>query len=114
MFRLETSGKLMELQHKKGTLRVNYSDRLVRLLREVRQLTGLGYPVPAKIQHCATTAHKFYKHAIILKQVHHPIQNTKTAFFYNLYIVGGAFLQYDRSANASVPTSSDAGRCIGV
>lgn len=67
--RLETSGKLMDLSHKNGTLRVNYSDRLVSLLREVRQLTGLGYPIPAKIQQCANTAQKFYKHAIVLKQV---------------------------------------------
>lgn len=59
----------MELSHKNGSLRVNYSDRLVSLLKEVRQLTGLGYPLPAKILQCANTAQKFYKDAIILKKV---------------------------------------------
>lgn len=66
---LETSGRLMELEARRGRLRVNYADRLVRLLTEVRQLTGLGYVIPAKISHTANTAAKFYRHAILLKQV---------------------------------------------
>lgn len=66
---LETSGRLMELGHKDGKLRVHYSDRLVTLLREVRQLLAFGFPVPAKIQHTATIALKFYRHAVVLKQV---------------------------------------------
>ena len=41
-----------------------YGDRLVTLMREVQQLTGLGYTVPAKIQHVFNTAH-----GCILKQV---------------------------------------------
>lgn len=68
-FSLETNGKLMELNHKTGKLYVNYGDRLVTLLREVRQLTSLGFAVPAKIQHVAATAFKFYRHGVILKQV---------------------------------------------
>ncbi|XP_077984893.1 cytoplasmic dynein 2 heavy chain 1-like [Glandiceps talaboti] len=68
---LQTSGKLMELNHKDGKLRVHYSERLVTLLREVRQLQALGFPVPAKIQHTAGTAQKFYRHGVILKQVAH-------------------------------------------
>ena len=59
----------MELGHKDGKLRVHYSDRLVTLLREVRQLLAFGFPVPAKIQHTAATALKFYRHAVVLKQV---------------------------------------------
>lgn len=59
----------MELEHKKGNLRVNYSDRLVTLLKEVRLLSGLGYAIPSKIQQTAATAQKFYRHANILKQV---------------------------------------------
>ena len=39
------------------------------MLREVRQLSGLGFLVPAKIQHTAATAMKFYKHAVSLKKV---------------------------------------------
>ncbi|XP_013392185.1 cytoplasmic dynein 2 heavy chain 1, partial [Lingula anatina] len=68
---LETSGQLMELSHSDGKLHVNYSERLVTLLREVRQLSSLGFAIPAKIQHTAATAQKFYHHAVILKQVAH-------------------------------------------
>ncbi|VIO85992.1 Uncharacterized protein BM_BM17891 [Brugia malayi] len=68
---LETSGKLMSIEQKGGNLIVNYSDRLVRLLREVRQLIGLGFVLPQKIIECANTGEQFYKYAIILKQVAH-------------------------------------------
>ncbi|XP_052794024.1 cytoplasmic dynein 2 heavy chain 1-like isoform X3 [Mya arenaria] len=68
---LETNGRLMELDHKTGELVVNYGDRLVTLMREVRQLTALGFAVPAKIQHVSGTAQKFYRHGCILKQVAH-------------------------------------------
>ncbi|XP_012944204.1 cytoplasmic dynein 2 heavy chain 1 [Aplysia californica] len=68
---LETSGKLMELNHKDGKLRVNYSERLVTLLREVRQLSSMGFSVPVKIQHVSDTAQKFYRHGVVLKQVAH-------------------------------------------
>ncbi|KAL3878520.1 hypothetical protein ACJMK2_030860 [Sinanodonta woodiana] len=68
---LETNGRLMELNHKTGKLHVNYGDRLVTLMREVRQLTALAFPVPAKIQHVSNTAQKFYRHGCILKQVAH-------------------------------------------
>ena len=66
---LQTSGRLMELSHKDGKLRVHYSDKLVTLLREVRQLAAFGFSVPTKIQHTANTAQKFYRHGVILKQV---------------------------------------------
>ena len=59
----------MELGHRDGKLKVNYSDQLVTLLREVRQLSALGFIVPAKVQHTANTAQKFYRHGVILKQV---------------------------------------------
>ena len=59
----------MELGHKDGKLQVFYSDCLVTLLREVRQLTALGFAVPAKIQHTASVVNKFYGQAVILKQV---------------------------------------------
>lgn len=59
----------MQLGHKDGKLQVFYSDRLVTLLREVRQLTALGFVVPAKIQHTASMANRFYRQAVILKQV---------------------------------------------
>ena len=59
----------MELGHRDGKLKVNYSDQLVTLLREVRQLSALGFAVPAKVQHAANTAQKFYRQGVILKQV---------------------------------------------
>ncbi|NXA12552.1 DYHC2 protein, partial [Sapayoa aenigma] len=62
---------VMELDHISGTLNILYSDRLVTLLREVRQLSALGFVVPTKIQHVANTAQKFCKQAVILKQVAH-------------------------------------------
>ncbi|KAK7096855.1 hypothetical protein V1264_003902 [Littorina saxatilis] len=68
---LETNGRLMELNHKDGKMRVNYSDRLVTLLREVRQLGALGFTIPSKIQNVSNTAQKFYRHGVILKQVAH-------------------------------------------
>ena len=77
---LETSGRLMELGHKDGRLRVHYSDKLVTLLREVRQLSALGFPVPSKIQHTSSIAEKFYRHAVVLKQVYTCIALLKPVF----------------------------------
>uniref|UniRef100_A0A8C8DIA2 Dynein cytoplasmic 2 heavy chain 1 n=1 Tax=Oryzias sinensis TaxID=183150 RepID=A0A8C8DIA2_9TELE len=68
---LQASSRVMDLDHADGRLKIHYSDRLVSLLREVRQLSALGFPVPAKIQQAANTADKFYREAIVLKQVAH-------------------------------------------
>ncbi|PNI44695.1 DYNC2H1 isoform 3 [Pan troglodytes] len=68
---IEASSRIMELDSKDGSLKVHYSDRLVILLREVRQLSALGFVIPAKIQQVANIAQKFCKQAIILKQVAH-------------------------------------------
>lgn len=69
MCSLQASNRVMELDHMDGKLKIQYSDRLVSLLREVRQLSALGFTIPAKIQQAANTAEKFYRQAIILKQV---------------------------------------------
>ena len=72
----------MDLEHVDGRLRIQYSDRLVTLLREVRQLSALGFTIPAKIQQAANTADRFYGQAVVLKQVrtactrHEPKQST--------------------------------------
>ena len=58
----------MELSHEDGKLHVHYSDKLVTLLREVRQLAAFGFTIPVKIQSTANTAQLFYKHGVILKQ----------------------------------------------
>uniref|UniRef100_A0A8C8AR50 Dynein cytoplasmic 2 heavy chain 1 n=1 Tax=Otus sunia TaxID=257818 RepID=A0A8C8AR50_9STRI len=68
---IQANSPVMELDHIFGTLNILYSDRLVTLLREVRQLSALGFAIPAKIQHVANTAQKFCKQAVILKQVAH-------------------------------------------
>ncbi|MXQ96699.1 hypothetical protein E5288_WYG013272 [Bos mutus] len=68
---IEANSRIMELDPNDGSLKVHYSDRLVVLLREVRQLSALGFVIPAKIQQVANIAQKFCKQAIILKQVAH-------------------------------------------
>lgn len=69
LYSLQASSRVMDLGHVDGRLQIQYSDRLVSLLREVRQLSALGFPIPAKIQQGANTADKFYRQAIVLKQV---------------------------------------------
>lgn len=66
---LERTGQLMELDLKDGALRVNYSERMVTLLREVRQLSALGIRIPRDIRNAADNAQKFYRHGVVLKQV---------------------------------------------
>ena len=66
---LQMTGRLMEFDFSDGTLKVNYSERLVSLLREVRQLTALGFKISRKIRAAADNAQKFYRHGIVLKQV---------------------------------------------
>ncbi|KAH0625160.1 hypothetical protein JD844_033332 [Phrynosoma platyrhinos] len=68
---IQASSPVMELDHSDGALKIHYSDRLVTLLREVRQLSALGFVIPAKIQQATNTAQKFCKQAVILKQVAH-------------------------------------------
>ncbi|KHJ97218.1 hypothetical protein OESDEN_02812 [Oesophagostomum dentatum] len=68
---LETKGKIMVLEQKRGTLNVNYSDRLLKLLKEVRQLASLGLNIPSKIVNCVNQAEKFYSYGVVLKQIAH-------------------------------------------
>ncbi|XP_077154625.1 cytoplasmic dynein 2 heavy chain 1 isoform X4 [Ranitomeya variabilis] len=70
-FCIQPNSQVMELDHSNGALKIHYSDRLVALLREVRQLSALGLIIPAKIQQASKTAQTFYKQAMILKQVAH-------------------------------------------
>ncbi|KAH7706719.1 cytoplasmic dynein 2 heavy chain 1, partial [Aphelenchoides avenae] len=71
---LQTTGRLMMIEKDHGRLLVNYSDRLAKLLTEVRQLSSLGLPIPSKIQQCVKVGDEFYRHGQVLKQV---------AMFYN-------------------------------
>jgi dynein heavy chain 2 len=68
---LKRTGRLMDLDYRDGKLRVNYDDRLVTLLRQVRQLVALGLSVPSNIQQTADLGNKYYRHAVVLKQVAH-------------------------------------------
>ncbi|KAJ3215292.1 Cytoplasmic dynein 2 heavy chain 1 [Dinochytrium kinnereticum] len=63
--------KLMELSTSDGSLVVNFGEELVSLIREVRQLLSLGFPVPTKIIQSAENAQKYYRYGIVLKQVAH-------------------------------------------
>lgn len=82
---LQASSRVMDLDHADGRLKIQYSDRLVSLLREVRQLSALGFAIPAKIQQAANTADKFYRQAIVLKQVRaKPETHTFHRFFFIL------------------------------
>eukprot|EP00755_Sulcionema_specki_P016551 Sspe_Gene.10436::Locus_3490_Transcript_1_1_Confidence_1.000_Length_5354::g.10436::m.10436/K10414/DYNC2H, DNCH2; dynein heavy chain 2, cytosolic len=66
---LKMQGSMMEIAQRDGKLVVNYNERLVELIREVRQLMSLGYAIPVKVQKVAQDALKFYRHAMVLKQV---------------------------------------------
>eukprot|EP00049_Salpingoeca_infusionum_P001770 m.50835 g.50835 ORF g.50835 m.50835 type:complete len:4155 (+) comp11193_c0_seq1:125-12589(+) len=68
---LETTGRIMQFEESDGHLTVHFSDRLMVLLREVRQLRAMSYSIPAKIMTVSTSAKQFFKHAMILKQVSH-------------------------------------------
>ncbi|VDM16092.1 unnamed protein product [Hydatigera taeniaeformis] len=67
----DSSGSLLCLSTTDGRLRVGYPDGLVRLQREVRLLSGLGYSVPQRLRKVAAQAEALCRHAIVLKQVAH-------------------------------------------
>ena len=66
---------------------VHYSDRLVSLLREVRQLNALGFAIPAPIQKAAATAKKFYRHAVVLQQVANFYNNLSNEIIDSQYLM---------------------------
>ena len=66
---LETTGRLMDIEKKDGKVTVHYSERLVTLLREVRQLGALGFKIPEKIDAVANEAKRYYRYGVVLKQV---------------------------------------------
>ncbi|CAI2738239.1 unnamed protein product, partial [Dicrocoelium dendriticum] len=71
----DPSGRLLTLSAVDGHLEVGYPDGLVQLQREVRLLTGLGYPVPSKLVAAAEQAHSLHRYAVVLKQVCVPYTN---------------------------------------
>ena len=52
-----------------GNMVVNYSERLVTLLKDCRQLVEMGMAVSDKIRAAAADAEKFYRYGVMLKKV---------------------------------------------
>ena len=69
-FKLDLGSKLMDLDAShSGNVKLHYNSELVSLLREVRQLTALGFAVRKDIAAEAETARRFYRHGMVLRQV---------------------------------------------
>jgi len=65
---IRMKGQLLEIS-RSGVLTVNYSSRLVQLLREVRQLDELGVTVSRDIKKAAEEGEKYYSFGVMLKRV---------------------------------------------
>eukprot|EP01062_Namystynia_karyoxenos_P045109 TRINITY_DN3342_c0_g5_i1.p1 TRINITY_DN3342_c0_g5~~TRINITY_DN3342_c0_g5_i1.p1 ORF type:complete len:4328 (+),score=2117.78 TRINITY_DN3342_c0_g5_i1:233-13216(+) len=65
----QMQGSMMDIAKKDGKLVVNFSERMIQLIREVRQLQALGHAIPQDIIKVAQEALKFHRHATVLKQV---------------------------------------------
>lgn len=63
------SAPLLTLDPANGRLVVNFSDRIVALLREMRQMAAWGVAIPLKMQHYADSMQKLFRHGAVLKQV---------------------------------------------
>ena len=62
-FKLDLGSKLMDLDSSStGQVKLHYNSELVSLLREVRQLSALGFTIRRDIAAEAETARKFYRH----------------------------------------------------
>jgi len=70
----QMSGQLMEFDFEAnseagGLLKVNYSEKLVTLVKDARALGEHGFPPDKKIQVIVERAKKFYKEGVALKQI---------------------------------------------
>lgn len=66
---LVLSGEVMRLDFVSGKLLVNYDDRLLALIREIRQLSSMGYKIPTRIQTVSSAGEKLFRYGVILKQI---------------------------------------------
>ena len=66
---VQISGRLMEIDSRSGNMVVNYSEALVQLLRDVRQLRGLAFNVSRNIANAAIEGEKYYRYGVALKKV---------------------------------------------
>ena len=62
---------MVDLDQKTGIVKVNYSDKLIGLIKEIRQLSDLGYrkQIPESVLEVSTKANKYYKEALSLKKI---------------------------------------------
>ena len=67
--KIEKTGKLMDFHVADGHVNLHFNDDLVSLLREVRALQALGFAIPSSIKTEVSTANKFYRQGMVLKQV---------------------------------------------
>uniref|UniRef100_A0A5K4FDN9 Cytoplasmic dynein 2 heavy chain 1 n=1 Tax=Schistosoma mansoni TaxID=6183 RepID=A0A5K4FDN9_SCHMA len=67
----DPNGPLLNLSTVDGHLEVGFPDGLVQLQREVRLLSGLGYPIPYKLIEATNQAEKISQYAVMLRQVAH-------------------------------------------
>ena len=68
---MDISGRLLEIEQPSGRLVVNFSERFVSLIREVRLLTTAGFRVPEAIIKRADSAKRVYDYGTVLMQVAH-------------------------------------------
>ena len=66
---VRVSGRLMEIETRSGNMVVNYSEALVQLLRDVRQLRGMSFNVSRNIAQAALEGEKYYRYGVALKKV---------------------------------------------
>ena len=66
---LKESDPVVQFSKDNKLMRVNYSDRLVTLISEVRQFKALGYHIPSHIDQTSEHAKEFMKLARVLEQV---------------------------------------------
>ena len=64
------TGQLMEFDFEAGgLLKVNYSEKLVTLVKDARAIGEHGFPLDKKITAIVDQAKKFYKEGVTLKQI---------------------------------------------
>jgi dynein heavy chain 2 len=62
------TGQLMELDHQAGgLLRVNYSEKLVTLVKDARAIAEHGFPLDKQIEEVVEQGKKYYKEGVALK-----------------------------------------------
>lgn len=66
--KFEMSGQLMEFDYEAGgLLKVNYSEKLVTLVKDARVLGEHGFKIPKAVHSITENAKKFYKEGLTLK-----------------------------------------------